>query len=151
MGLWGMLSTRLTPSPASQQMVAVPASFRVLPLIDLPLTVRVTPKPAGPTMPQHYAQSESLASVQPVMPTIWWLIQLAAGDSEDVYRMAQQALEVLHVVAQLQLPSTASGQALLPLPRAHRQLSSPRCLPHLAQVALTPHAASWGCLVRWQA
>ena len=63
--------------------------------------------------------------------------------------MAQQALEVLHVVAQLQLPSTASGQALLPLPRAHRQLSSPRCLPHLAQVPLR-HCLScwlglWGC------
>ena len=58
--------------------------------------------------------------------------------------MAQQALEVLHVVAQLQLPSTSSGQALLPLPRAHRQLSSPRCLPHLAQVPLR-HCLSSRC------
>ena len=149
MGLWGMLSIRLTSSPASQQMAAIPFS-RVLPLTVLPLTVSVAPKPSGPTMPQHCARSESFASVQPVTPTIRWLIRLAAGDSEDVYRMAQQALEVLHVVAQLQLPSTASGQALLPLPRAHRQLSSPRCLPHLAQVALTPHAASWGCLMHWR-
>ena len=50
--------------------------------------------------------------------------------------MAQQALEVLHVLAQLQLPHNDAGQALLPLPLAHRQLTSPRCLPHLAQASL---------------
>ena len=66
------------------------------------------------------------------------------------FEVAGTALKVLLALARLhpatvpgsstsssssaQADSTSSNQALFPLPLAHRQMASQRCLPHIAQV-----------------
>lgn len=60
------------------------------------------------------------------------------------FARAEVALQLLLALAQLQPAAEATGQVLQPLPMVHRQLASPACLPHLAQVSL-PFAASQLC------
>ena len=58
-----------------------------------------------------------------------------AGQTAPFAR-AEVALQILLALAQLQPATDAGGFVLQPLPMVHRQLASPVCLPHLAQVAL---------------
>jgi hypothetical protein len=46
------------------------------------------------------------------------------------------ALRALQALAEQQPAVDAHGEVLHPLPAAHRQMTSPACLPHIAQVSL---------------
>lgn len=46
-------------------------------------------------------------------------------------------LQVLQQLASLQPAVDEEGSVLQPLPRAHRGIADPTCLPHIAQVMLT--------------
>lgn len=46
-------------------------------------------------------------------------------------------LQILQQLANLQPAVDEFGSVLQPLPRAHRGLADPSCLPHIAQVILT--------------
>jgi hypothetical protein len=50
-------------------------------------------------------------------------------------------LQVLQQLASLQPAVDEEGAVLQPLPRAHRGIADPACLPHIAQVMLT--GADW--------
>lgn len=51
--------------------------------------------------------------------------------------MAASGLQILQQLANLQPAVDEYGSVLQPLPRAHRGLADPSCLPHIAQVILT--------------
>ncbi|KAK9809260.1 hypothetical protein WJX72_012293 [[Myrmecia] bisecta] len=65
-----------------------------------------------------------------------WLVARRNG-TLGPFQVAEIVLKVLHTLAQLQPAVDASDQVLQPLPVVHRQLASPACLPHIAQVLLT--------------
>lgn len=46
-------------------------------------------------------------------------------------------VQVLQQLASLQPAVDEDGSVLQPLPRAHRGIADPACLPHIAQVMLT--------------
>jgi hypothetical protein len=46
-------------------------------------------------------------------------------------------VQVLQQLASLQPAVDEEGSVLQPLPRAHRGIADPACLPHIAQVMLT--------------
>ena len=65
-----------------------------------------------------------------------WLV--ATGTAHlPPFKAAEVALQVLTALVTLRPAVNSSGEAVIPLPAAHRQLTSPRCLPHIAQVTLT--------------
>ena len=61
------------------------------------------------------------------------------------------ALRVLQALAEQQPAVDAHGEVLHPLPAAHRQMASPACLPHIAQVGLvgTQLYPAWGATTEW--
>ncbi|KAK9822709.1 hypothetical protein WJX81_005943 [Elliptochloris bilobata] len=83
-----------------------------------------------------------MAEPQPLeaLRELRWLVSTGAG-TLGAFEAAEIALRVLHALVQGQAASDASGRPLLPLPRVRRQLASPACLPHLAQVLLTGEPA----------
>lgn len=69
----------------------------------------------------------------------WW-VSSGIGHLTP-FQTAEVSLRVLTALAILRPAVDAQGEALIPLPAAHRQMASSRCLPHLAQVALTGEPA----------
>ena len=65
----------------------------------------------------------------------WW-ISSGIGHLTS-FQTAEISLRVLIALAALRPAVDARGEALIPLPAAHRQMASSRCLPHIAQVVLT--------------
>ena len=65
----------------------------------------------------------------------WW-ISTGSGHLAP-FKVAEVVLRVLTAILKLRPAVDARGEALIPLPAAHRELTSPRCLPHLAQITLT--------------
>jgi hypothetical protein len=63
----------------------------------------------------------------------WWVARGVAPLT--ALRAAGVALRVLQALAgQQPAVDGHTGEALFPLPLAHRQMASPACLPHIAQV-----------------
>ena len=79
------------------------------------------------------------AALRAIRELRWW----TAGGQAPLtpFQAAETALRVLSSVVALRPATDARGEAVIPLPPAHRQLASPRCLPHIAQVALTGEPA----------
>jgi DnaJ family protein C protein 13 len=65
----------------------------------------------------------------------WW-VSSGIGHLTP-FQVAEISLRVLTGLATLRPAVDARREALIPLPAAHRQMASSRCLPHLAQVVLT--------------
>jgi len=53
-------------------------------------------------------------------------------------------VQVLQQLASLQPAVDEDGSVLQPLPRAHRGIADPACLPHIAQVMLTGEVGRGG-------
>lgn len=62
-----------------------------------------------------------------------WLTSEGTGVMNN-FGVAEVALRLLLVLAEMQPASTAGGQVLHPLPRVHRTLAQEASLPHLCQV-----------------
>lgn len=77
-----------------------------------------------------------------------WLISRRSG-SKNSLGMARLALKLLEKLASLQSALEANGEVLQPLPRAHREMTSPEMLPHICQVkiiTLNCDTCSWSML-----
>jgi DnaJ family protein C protein 13 len=85
------------------------------------------------------------APLRAVRELRWWVARGAAPLAP--FAAAAVALRALRALAAAHAAVDARGEAVVPLPAAHRQLASPRCLPHLAQVVLTgePALVAGGC------
>lgn len=78
------------------------------------------------------AEPAPLAAVRELR---WWV---ATGTGHLApFKVAEVVLRVLTAIVKLRPAVDAKGEALIPLPAAHRLLASARCLPHVAQVTLT--------------
>jgi DnaJ family protein C protein 13 len=69
----------------------------------------------------------------------WW-VSSGIGHLTP-FQTAEISLRVLTALVILRPAVDARGEALIPLPAAHRHMASSRCLPRLAQVALTGEPA----------
>ncbi|CAD7701733.1 unnamed protein product, partial [Ostreobium quekettii] len=65
-----------------------------------------------------------------------WFVSRRSG-SLDSFGLARLALRLLHTLARNQSAIEVTGEVLQPLPKAHRQITSQQCLPHICQVILT--------------
>lgn len=52
------------------------------------------------------------------------------------YQVGEAALSILHSMVAARSDLDDAGEVVTPTPRVKRILSSPRCLPHIAQVSL---------------
>lgn len=64
-----------------------------------------------------------------------WLVSKRSG-SIDAYGLARLALKILHKLVSLHSALEVTHEVLQPLPRAHREICSPQCLPHICQAVL---------------
>lgn len=58
---------------------------------------------------------------------------------EFSFQVGEAALSILHTMASAHSDLDDAGEIVTPTPRVKRILSSPRCLPHVAQVLLSLH------------
>ena len=66
----------------------------------------------------------------------WWISTGPAPMTP--FHAAATALRILYSMVSLRpAVSELSGEVVIPLPAAHRQLASPRCLPHIVQILLS--------------
>lgn len=72
-----------------------------------------------------------------------WMLMRGVGVL-TAFESAHVALQILLQMASLQPAVDEAGQTLQPLPRVHRVLAEPRCLPHVSQVMLT--GVYWGLM-----
>lgn len=63
--------------------------------------------------------------------------------SEFLVQVAEVALSILHSMVAAHSDIDDAGEIVTPTPRVKRILSSPRCLPHIAQVILLCLSLFW--------
>lgn len=64
-----------------------------------------------------------------------WLVSKRTG-CIDAYGLARLSLKILHKLVSLHAAMEVAHEVLQPLPRAHREICSPQCLPHICQSIL---------------
>lgn len=72
-----------------------------------------------------------------VSSSSWGCGDSAESDDMPCVRVSSCPAQVLQQLASLQPAVDEEGLVLQPLPRAHRRIADPTCLPHIAQVMLT--------------
>ncbi|GMH45130.1 hypothetical protein BSKO_13087 [Bryopsis sp. KO-2023] len=83
-------------------------------------------------------QSSAMSKPKPLwaIRELRWLISRRMG-ALDAVGMAKLALKLMNTLAAVQSAVEVTGEVLQPLPKAHRQMTSPECLPHICQAMLT--------------
>lgn len=64
-----------------------------------------------------------------------WFVSKRTG-ALDAYGLARLALKILHKLVSLHSATEITQEVLQPLPRAHREICSTQCLPHICQAVL---------------
>lgn len=139
----GAEAAAAAPAPATGEWYIVPrgsdGSEREGPLTRDALRARAA---AGALGPASLVWATGMAHPQPLQRVreLRWLIAAggAPGGGLSAVQAAEAGLQMLLRLTLLHPATDEDGRVLCPLPRVHRLLAGPACLPHIAQARWLP-------------